>query len=129
MGISHFQVFITANAKNKTPKQNQNTLSHVQSCIQKEQTTPLLTTMTKMCFPKTPDNPKTKNPQESLCTSFQCFSSCTSLQYLTNAFLCTSPTNLPSLNTQMYRSPNFTKHSYTRSMGEQISSDTGAASM
>lgn len=59
----------------------------------------------------------------------QCFSPSTSRQYFTNAFLCTNPTNLPSLNTQIYLNPSLTKHSYTKSIGEQISSATGATSM
>lgn len=33
-----------------------------------------------------------------------------SLMYLTKDFLCTIPAYCPSLNTQMYRNPNLTKH-------------------
>jgi hypothetical protein len=36
------------------------------------------------------------------------------------------PAYFPSRKTQMYLSPNFTKHSYTRSNGDLISSATGA---
>lgn len=38
----------------------------------------------------------------------------------------TMPLYLPSLRAQMYRRPSFTKHSYTRSMGDRMSNATGA---
>lgn len=36
------------------------------------------------------------------------------------------PAYFPSLNTQIYLNPNLTKHSYTKSIGDLISSATGA---
>lgn len=38
----------------------------------------------------------------------------------------TIPAYRPFLSTQIYRSPNFEKHSYTRSIGDCISNATGA---
>ena len=48
-----------------------------------------------------------------------------SLTYLTNVFLWTSPAYCPSLSTHIYRRPSLTKHWKTRSIGEWISNDTG----
>jgi hypothetical protein len=65
-----------------------------------------------------------------------------SCMYFTNVFLCvykvisltilvltkglTSPAYRPSFVTQTYLSPSFTKHSYTKSIGDRISSAKGA---
>jgi hypothetical protein len=129
-GISRFQIVISLPLmpKGKTPSTpNKHPRIYSLCIVSKKESRKLLhPNHDDDCFPQNAQ--KDKTPKMST-TIFQCFASCTSRQYLTNAFLCTSPTNLPSRKTQMYRSPNFTKHSYTKSMGEQISSDTGAASM
>jgi hypothetical protein len=123
MNISHFLILITALMQKENSHAKNPISSYLQLCIHKSRQ--LQNTNPTTMAVGSPQTPK----KTTMSTPSQCFSSCTSRQYLTNAFLCTSPTNFPSLNTQMYRKPNLTKHSYTKSMGEQISSETGATSM